>query len=90
MWGNHYETLLNCIKLDEYKGKSIDFLRADNHITKVCIQPCQVKEASPNWVKLVAVIDRLQSISYLVRQPKGEFFSNLAVKVPQWVLIDLI
>ena len=26
----------------------------------------------------------------IVRQPKHDFLSNLAVKVPQWVLIDLI
>ena len=27
---------------------------------------------------------------FIVRQPKHDFLSNLAVKVPQWVLIDLI
>ena len=28
--------------------------------------------------------------SLVVRQPKHDFLSNLAVEVPQWVLIDLI
>ena len=45
MWGDHYETLLNCVKSDECKGKIIDFLSPDNNIKNVVIQPCQVKEA---------------------------------------------
>ena len=45
MWGDHYETLLNCVKSDECKGTIIDFLSPDNNIKNVVIQPCQVKEA---------------------------------------------
>ena len=45
MWGDHYETLLNCVKSDECKGKIIDFLSPENNIKNVVIQPCQVKEA---------------------------------------------
>ena len=45
MWGDHYETLLNCVKSDECKEKIIDFLSSDNNIKNVAIQPCQVKEA---------------------------------------------
>ena len=45
MWGDHYETLLNCVKLDECKGEIIDFLSPDNTIKNVVIQPSQVEEA---------------------------------------------
>ena len=45
MWGHNYETLLNCVKSDECKGKIIDFLSPDNNIKNFGIQPCQVKEA---------------------------------------------
>ena len=41
----YYETLLNCVKSDEYKDKIIDSLSSDNNIKNVVIQPCQVKEA---------------------------------------------
>ena len=45
MWGDHYETLLNCVKSDECKGNIIDFLSSDNNIKNVFIQACQIKEA---------------------------------------------
>ena len=45
MWGDHYETLLNCVKSDECKEKIIYFLSSDNNIKNVVIQTCQVKEA---------------------------------------------
>ena len=45
IWGDHYETLLNCVKSDECNEKIIDFLSSDNNIKNVFIQPCQVKEA---------------------------------------------
>ena len=32
MWGDHYETLLNCVKSDECKEKIIDFLSSDINI----------------------------------------------------------
>ena len=37
MWGDHYETLLNCVKSDECKGKTIDFLSTDGTIKSVFI-----------------------------------------------------
>ena len=43
MWGDHYETLFNCVKSDECKEKIIDFLSSDSNIKNVFIQPCQVK-----------------------------------------------
>ena len=43
--GDHYETLLNCVKSDECKGEIIDFLSSDSNIKNIFIQPCQVKEA---------------------------------------------
>ena len=45
MWGDHYETLLNCVKSDECKDKIIDFISSDSNIKNVFIQPCQVKDA---------------------------------------------
>ena len=41
-----------------------------------------------NIISIPSDVDRLAKD--IVRQPKHDFLSNLAVKVPQWVLIDLI
>ena len=45
MWGDHYETLLNCVKSDQCIEKIIDFLSSHSNIKIVFIQPCQVKDA---------------------------------------------
>ena len=45
MWGDHHETLLNCVKSDEFNENIIDSLSSDSNIKNVFTQPCQVKDA---------------------------------------------
>ena len=67
---DHCETLSNCVKSDKCYAEIIDFLSSGKNIKIYVFTHVRLKKARhpPHFVKLVAMMVRLQSILYLTTE----------------------